>query len=145
MATSVGCFLWWHDFTNLKIHRYHGTQVITTTPPATHNYLSEPLHHSNKFITPLTRGSSHFTEQIARTHANKLQILFSRYLHSHLHTVVIPLLISIPLAVQSSPGWSSGEWRQAEPVRSAYYHRLAANLQGQTQLHFPSNASAELD
>lgn len=64
---------------------------------------------------------------------------------THSHRVIIPLLISIPLAVQSSPRWSFGEWGQAEPVCSAYYHCLAANLEGQIQLHFLPDASAGLD
>lgn len=65
---------------------------------------------------------------------------------THLATHTRPSsLCSIPLAVRRVQVGASGEWRQAEPVRSAYYHRLAANLQGQTGLRFLSDASAGLD
>lgn len=119
-------------------------QAITTTPPA-HKW---PDTLSLEATAPT---HTYFTN---KTHVQcKCKCMVSTYMcistppyaHTLSHTAVIPLLISIPLAVRSSPGWSSGEWRQAEPVHSAYCLRLAANLQGETQLHFPSNASAGLD
>lgn len=106
---------------------YKLKNTFTTTTPATHNCITQCHNPTHTHSMPLHQQNT----------CKYMCILEYISTRTHSHTFVIPQLISIPLAVRSSPGWSSGEWRQAEPVHSAYYHRLAANLQGQHTTSLP--------
>lgn len=128
----------------IGIHRSHPNTISVSS----RHHCNIPGHNPHTLVLHPLQFQSTCTHANTSAYSQQRAHLCT-YLHtttrSLSHTVIIPLLISIPLAVQSGPGGSSGEWRQAEPVRSGYYHRLAANLQGQTQLHFLSNASTGFD
>lgn len=82
----------WQVFKALHLSHTH-------TCAHTHYLRATAITPSLQFITPLRHTHAHMQMQV--------DCCSPTYLHTHTHTVIIPLLISIPLAVRSSPGWSS--------------------------------------